>query len=93
MSALLLPLFVPAFRVLWLLKPRVACLLYGFAVKAEIGDVNRFRSGGHLCSYAGLVPSTYNSGGVTRHGGITREGSRWLRWAMVEAAMLSMTRA
>ena len=52
-----------------------------------MGDVNRFRSGGHLCSYAGLVPSTYNSGGVTRHGGITREGSRWLRWAMVEAAM------
>ena len=56
-------------------------------VKAEIGDVNRFKSGDHLCSYAGLVPSTYNSGGVTRHGGITREGSRWLRWAMVEAAM------
>lgn len=54
-------------------------------VKAEMGDVNRFRSGDHLCSYAG--PSTYNSGGVTRHGGITREGSRWLRWAMVEAAM------
>ncbi|MEM3666779.1 MAG: IS110 family transposase, partial [Candidatus Bathyarchaeia archaeon] len=55
-------------------------------VKAEVGDVNRFKSGDHLCSYAGLVPSTYNSGGVTRHGGITREGSRWLRWAMVEAA-------
>jgi transposase len=60
-------------------------------VKAEIGDVNRFKSGGRLCSYAD--PSTYNSGGVTRHGGITREGSRWLRWAMVEAAMLSMKRA
>ena len=40
-----------------------------------------------LCSYAGIVPSTYSSGGVSRHGGITREGSRWLRWAMVEAAM------
>ena len=24
---------------------------------------------------------------MTRHGGITREGSRWLRWAVVEAAM------
>ncbi|MEM3551195.1 MAG: transposase [Candidatus Bathyarchaeia archaeon] len=56
-------------------------------VKAEIGDVSRFKSGDHLCSYAGLVPSTYNNGGVTRHGGITREGSRWLCWAMVEAAM------
>ena len=56
-------------------------------IKAEIGDVNRFVSGDHLCSYAGIVPSTHSSGGVTRHGGITREGSRWLRWAVVEAAM------
>jgi transposase len=57
-------------------------------VKAEIGDVRRFSSGDHLASYAGLVPSTRSSGGVERHGGITREGSRWLRWAMVEAAMV-----
>ncbi|MEM1589253.1 MAG: IS110 family transposase [Thermoproteota archaeon] len=56
-------------------------------VKAEIGDVNRFKSGDHLCSYAGLVPSTRSSGGVTKRGGITREGSRWLRWAMVEATI------
>jgi len=45
-------------------------------VKAKIGDVNRFN-----------VPSTYSSGGISRHGGITREGSRWLRCAMVEVAM------
>ena len=56
-------------------------------VKAEVGDISRFSCGDHLCSYAGLVPSTYGSGGVVRHGGITKEGSRWLRWAMVEAAM------
>jgi len=56
-------------------------------IKAEIGDVYRFKSGDHLCSYAGLVPSTHSSGGMERHGGITREGSRWLRWAMVEAAL------
>jgi transposase len=57
-------------------------------VKSEIGDISRFSSGDHLASYAGLVPSTRSSGGVERHGGITREGSRWLRWAMVEAAMV-----
>jgi transposase len=55
-------------------------------IKAEIGDVRRFSSGDHLASYAGLVPSTRSSGGVERHGGITRQGSRWLRWALVEAA-------
>jgi len=59
-------------------------------VKAEEGDVSRFRSGDHLASYAGLVPSTYSSGGVTRHGRITKEGSRWLRWAMVEAVLLHL---
>jgi len=56
-------------------------------VKSEVGDINRFSDGDRLCSYAGLVPSTHASGGVVRHGGITREGSRWLRWVMVEAAM------
>jgi len=53
----------------------------------RVGDVNRFISGDQLCSYAGIVPSTHSSGGVTRHGRITREDSRWLRWAVVEAAM------
>jgi transposase len=55
-------------------------------VKSEIGDVNRFSFGERLCSYAGLVPSTHASGKTVRHGGITKEGSRWLRWVMVEAA-------
>ena len=55
-------------------------------IKAMVGDVNRFHSGDHLASYAGLVPSTHSSGGVERHGGITRQGSRWLRWALVEEA-------
>jgi transposase len=55
-------------------------------VKAEIGDISRFRTGDQLASYAGLAPSTRSSGGVTHHGRITKEGSRWLRWAMVEAA-------
>jgi transposase len=56
-------------------------------VKAEVGDVNRFATGDQLYSYAGIVPSTHSSGGIMRHGGMTREGSRWLGWAMVEAAM------
>ena len=50
-------------------------------IKAEVGDVSRYKSDDHLASYAGLVPSTRGSGDVERHGGVTREGSRWLRWA------------
>ncbi|MBD3206368.1 transposase, partial [Candidatus Bathyarchaeota archaeon] len=56
--------------------------------KAEVGDICRFKSKDHLACYAGLVPSSKSSGGVQRHGRITREGSAWLRWALVEAAMV-----
>jgi len=59
-------------------------------VKAEVGDVNRFSTGEQLCSYAGIVPSTYSSSDVTRHGRITKQGSKWLRWAMTEAAIIQL---
>lgn len=52
----------------------------------EIGDVQRFPSAKQLMGYAGLVPSTYSSGDITRHGRITKTGSKWLRYIMVEIA-------
>lgn len=55
-------------------------------IMAEIGDVNRFVSAKKLQGYAGLVPSTYNSGDKQIHGRITKQGSKWLRWIMIEAA-------
>jgi transposase len=54
-------------------------------VVAEIDDVNRFATPQKLHAYAGLVPSTYSSGGKSWHGRITKAGNRYLRWAMVEA--------
>jgi transposase len=56
-------------------------------IASEIGDIGRFHSAKHLASYAGLVPSTSQSGESTHHGKITRQGSRWLRWSLVEAAI------
>lgn len=55
-------------------------------IMAEIGTIDRFPSAKKLMGYAGLVPSTYASGGITRHGRITKTGSRWLRWTMIEIA-------
>lgn len=52
----------------------------------EIGDIARFPSAKKLMGYAGLVPSTYSSGEVARHGRITKTGSKWLRYIMVEVA-------
>jgi transposase len=55
-------------------------------IRYEIDDMGRFVSDGKLCSYAGLVPSTYSSGNRTYQGKITKQGNKWLRWAMIEAA-------
>ena len=56
-------------------------------IRAEVGDLGRFPTPGHLASYAGLVPSVDNSARRVRYGRITRRGSPWLRWALVEAAI------
>ena len=56
-------------------------------ISTEIDGIERFRSPSKLCSYAGLVPTTHSSGGKTYHGNITSEGNRWIRWALVEAAV------
>ncbi|APO68617.1 IS110 family insertion sequence transposase domain-containing protein [Rhizobium gallicum] len=54
-------------------------------IDAEIDDLSRFRNPKKLAAYAGLVPSTYSSGGKTFHGKIIKQGDKWLRWAFVEA--------
>lgn len=54
-------------------------------IDAEIDDISRFRNPKKLAAYAGLVPSTYSSGGKTYHGKIIKQGNKWLRWAFVEA--------
>ncbi len=52
---------------------------------AEIGDIARFASARHLCSWAGLVPTHHESDTKVRRGHITKQGSRLVRWAAVEA--------
>jgi len=56
---------------------------------AEIGEIGRFHDKEALCSYAGLVPRVRESAGKAARGGITRQGSPWLRWSMVEAAQVA----
>lgn len=53
---------------------------------AEIGDVTRFKSARHLCSWAGLTPTHHESDTKIRRGHITKMGSKLVRWAAVEAA-------
>jgi transposase len=53
---------------------------------AVFSDVRRFPSAKHAASYAGLVPSTDQSGDRDTHGHITKRGSAALRTMLCEAA-------
>jgi transposase len=63
--------------------------LIALILLAEIGDISRFQSPKSLCSWAGLTPKVHNSDAVIHHGHITKEGSRYLRTAMVQAATVA----
>ena len=55
-------------------------------IALEIDTVERFPSAAKLCSYSGLVNSTYSSGGKTYHGGLIPTCNHHLRYAFIEAA-------
>jgi transposase len=61
-------------------------LVTAATVVAEVWDIQRFPSPERLCSWAGLTPGERTSDAHTRRGHITKQGSRWLRWMLVEAA-------
>ena len=55
------------------------------------GDMTRFPSDGHLCSWGSMCPGQQESAGK-RQTGKTRDGNRYLRGALIEAG-LATTRA
>ena len=61
----------------------------GAMILAEIGDFSRFDSPDKLLAYAGLSPSTYESGKLKATGTyahMEKRGSRYLRYALFNAA-------
>ena len=60
---------------------------------AEIGDVHRFTDPAQLCSWAGLTPTHRESDTVVRRGQITKQGSKAVRWAAIEAVQRHPTTA
>jgi len=67
-----------------LVIPGVGATLAAIFV-AEIGDVHRFPSARHLCSWAGLTPRHRESDTTVHRGPITKQGSKLVRWAAIEA--------
>ena len=57
-----------------------------FIIKSEIDDIDRFISKEKFASYAGLIPSVHQSGTKSYTGKITKQGNKFIRWALTEAA-------
>ena len=59
----------------------------GAMILAEIGDFDRFDTPDKILAYAGLSPSTYQSGQLNNsHSRMEKRGSRYLRYALYNAA-------
>jgi len=65
-------------------------VITAMTVLAAIGEIGRFETSKHLTSYSGLTPGLEQSGTKNRGKGITKEGRRELRWALVEAAQMAV---
>ncbi len=62
-------------------------LYSALVIVAEIGDVERFRRAKQVAAYAGLTTRVFQSGDSCYRGHISKQGSPWLRWILVEGAM------
>ena len=66
--------------------PGINCRM-GAMIIAEIGDFNRFSSPDKILAYAGLSPSTYQSGQLdSSYSHMEKRGSKYLRYALFNAA-------
>ena len=61
--------------------------ILGYTMASEIGDIARFESPRKLVGYSGLCPRVYQSGQSDRRGSLAKNGPRYLRWAVMEAAV------
>jgi transposase len=73
-------------QMLYLMQIPGFGVVTGMTVLAAIGDIARFEDPKKLASYSGLAPGVEQSGVKLRGKGITKEGRRELRWALVEVA-------
>jgi transposase len=70
---------------LLLTVPGIAWIL-AYTIAAEIGDIHRYSSPRKLAGHTGLCPRVYQSGQSDRRGPLSKQGPKYLRWALIEAA-------
>ena len=65
-------------------------LIVALTFISELETIKRFKNLDKLCSYIGLIPSTFSSGEKDVVGNITRRSNKPLRSAIVEAAWVAI---
>jgi transposase len=75
---------------LLLTVPGISWVL-AYTIAAELGDINRFPTPRKLAGYSGLCPRVYQSGERDLRGPLAKQGPKYLRWALVEAATHACT--
>jgi transposase len=58
----------------------------GYTIAAEIGDIARFPTARKLVGYTGLCPTVRQSGRTDHRHSLAKNGPKYLRWALIEAA-------
>src|SRR5919107_1180287 len=73
--------YVPLLRTV----PGIGAVL-GYTIAAEIGDITRFPTAKKLVGYTGLCPIVRQSGRKDYRDSLAKNGPKYLRWALIEAA-------
>lgn len=79
-----------ATQVPYLVQQTGIGILTAMILLAAIGDIQRFAHAPQLVGYAGLGAAVHDSADTHHGGGITKQGRRELRAAMVEAAWVAV---
>jgi transposase len=74
-----------AYIPLLMTVPGVGWIL-AYTIASEIGDIRRFASPKKLAGYTGLCPLVRQSGNRDVRGPLAKNGPKYLRWALIEAA-------
>jgi transposase len=75
---------------LLLTVPGISWVL-AYTIATELGDIHRFPTPSKPAGYSGLCPRVYQSGERDLRGPPSKQGPRYLRWALVEAATHACT--
>jgi transposase len=61
--------------------------ILGLTIFYEVGDIGRFQSPKHFCSYARVVPGIAQSANVSKRARGSKQGNPHLKWAFCQAAV------